>query len=65
MSLFLITWHGLASSPGPSQILSPRLQDKIWEGPGDEARHCLHPYLSLTTTTWEYILLLDFSSENS
>ena len=29
----------LASSPGPSQILSRRrLRDKIWEGPGDEAR---------------------------
>ena len=33
----------VALSPGPSQILSrsrgknPRLRDKIWEGPGDEA----------------------------
>ena len=27
----------LASSPGPTQILSPRLRDKIWVGPGDEA----------------------------
>ena len=29
----------LASSPGHPQILSPRLRDKIWEWPGDEARH--------------------------
>ena len=27
----------IASSPGYSQILSPQLQDKIWEWPGDEA----------------------------
>ena len=27
----------LASSPGPSQILSRSRGDKIWEGPGDEA----------------------------
>ena len=41
-------WFLLASSPGPTQILScshgenrgfsPRLWDKIWVGPGDEAR---------------------------
>ena len=38
-------WLRVASSPGHSQILSrsfpnfsPRLRDKIWEWPGNEAR---------------------------
>ena len=39
---------GLASSPGHSQILSssqfsPRLRDKIWEWPGDEANQAVFP----------------------
>ena len=39
------TEREVASSPGPTQILSrshgeksPRLRDKIWVGPGDEAK---------------------------
>ena len=41
--------QNLASSPGHSQILSrsrgekPRLRDKIWEWPGDEASQNHHP----------------------
>ena len=33
-----LPWTRVASSPGHSQIFSPRLWDKIWEWPGDEAR---------------------------
>ena len=33
-----LPWTRVPSSPGHSQIFSPRLQDKIWEWPGDKAR---------------------------
>ena len=31
------TWCSLVSRPLPDFILEPRLRDKIWAGPGDEA----------------------------
>jgi len=49
----------VASSPGPSQILSrsrgerdfsPRLRDKIWEGPGDEANIHVQSSFSVRST---------------
>ena len=46
----------LASSPGHSHILSPRLRDKIWEWPGDKTMNepcklecSYHAWMSLIT----------------